>query len=284
MSFLPIDYKLEKVWKEVTEPFDHPDFSTHANYLHFMSENSRELKLTCDLNVRSRIALDKKVNQKIKLLELTLENLKEEKKNIEKYPEYAIVCVSWVPVKSYYLIFNLLTLLEYLVTASDTYLIISHTALFNKFRSLISEGKVVFSKDIFNKICTIEEANDWKIPRWENVKRVDANPTIRYRQIIRKLSQYSKDEFKRLHKIKRLRGKKKKEFEAKAKINLCEFFYWYRIKANYRDMEFVDKGVDVRDFNNFYDDYFKLSMNFYSAFKTCINDLTVKRTGKQLLN
>ena len=211
-------------------------------------------------------------------------NSLQEKKNIKKYPEYSIVCVSWVPVKSYYLVFNLLILLEYLITASNTYLIISHSALFNKFQNLLIEGKLVFDKDIFNKICTVKEARDWQIPRWENIKRRDVNLEIRYKQIIRKLVQYRKDEFKRIHKIKRLSGERKKEFEVKTNINLCEFFYWYRIKANYRDMEFVDKGVDVHEFNNFYSDYFNLSMNFYSALKRCINNLAVKRTSKQLLN
>lgn len=272
MNFLPED----------TESFNYPDFVTHANYLDFMSAASQDLKLSCNMRIKSQIALDKKVNQKIKLLTLTLDNLKEEKKNIEKYPEYSIVCVSWIPVKSYYLVFNLLILLEYLIAANDTCLFISHAALFKKLRGLLAKGNLIFSASIFNQIHTVAEAESWKIPRWENVKRKDANPEIRYKQIIRKLARYSKDEFKRIHKIKRLGGEKKKEFENKANINLCEFFYWYRIKANYRD--FVDKGVDVREFNNFYNDYFDLSMNFYVAFKQCINDLAIKRINKPLLN
>jgi len=31
----------------------------------------------------------------------------------------------------------------------------------------------------------------------------------------------------------------------KTNINLCEFLYRYRIKANYRDMELIDSGVKV---------------------------------------
>ncbi len=283
MIFLPKNYDLEAAWKKISRPFEHPDFVTHANYLHFMSENSEGLKLICRLNINKKVTLDKRVKQKIKLIELTLENLIEEKGNIDKYPDYSVVCVSWIPVKSYYLIFNLLILIEYLITASDSYLTITHSALFNCFRGMLGDKKVFFNKDLFNEICAVGDIEKWQIPPWENVKKNTANPELRYKQIIKKLMHYSKDEFKRMHKIKRLSGEKKIEFE-NTKINICEFLYWYRIKANYRDMEFVDKGVEVRDFVGFYTDYYNLSMNFYSAMKDCINTLATKRANQILLN
>lgn len=283
MNFLPIDYDLETAWKKVSGPFEHPDFVTHANYLHFMSENSKGLELSCGLNINKKMALDKRVSQKIKLIELTLENLEEEKGNIDKYPDYSIVCVSWVPVKTYYLIFNLLILIEYLITASDSYLTITHSALFGSFREMLGDKKVRFNKDLFNEICSVGDVERWQIPPWENIKRNTANPELRYKQIVKKLVQYSKDEYKRTHKIKRLSGERKNEFET-TKINICEFLYWYRIKANYRDMEFVDKGVQVSDFVSFYKDYYDLSINFYSAMKDCINSLATKRDNKILLN
>lgn len=282
MNFLPKDYDPERAWK-VSAHFEHPDFVTHANDLHFMSECSTNFKLICNLKINKSSLLNKKIYQKVKLLALTLENLVEEKNNIEKYPEYSVVCVSWVPVKSYYLVFNLLILLEYLATANDISLSLSHSALFKNFRTMLKNRDFVFDKEIFNQICTAKEVASWKIPPSENVRRNAADPGLRYKQIIKKLALYSSDEFKRTKKIKRLSGEYKKEFE-KTKINLCEFLYWYRIKANYRDMEFVDKGVAVSDFVDFYNDYYNLSMNFYSAMKHCVNDLANKRTGEILIN
>ncbi len=283
MNFLPKDYDLEAAWKKVSGPFEHPDFVTHANYLHFMYESSKNLELKCNLNINKQITLDKRVSQKIKLIELTLDNLKEEKRNIEKYPDYAVVCVSWVPVKSYYLVFNLFILLEYLVTASERYLTITHSGLFNSFRDMLGDKKFRFNNDLFNQIHSVEEVWEWKIPRWENVKRNSANNDLRYKQILKKLVLYSADEYKRNRKIKRLSGTNKQEF-IRNKINLCEFLYWYRIKANYRDMEFIDKGVEVGEFVSFYNDYFELSMNFYDAMKNCINSLSQKRLNRNLLN
>jgi len=283
MNFLPKDYDLEAEWKKVEQPFEHPDFVTHANYLHFMSEISKDLVLSCNLKINNKITLDKRVSQKLKLIELILENLKEEQRNIEKYPEYSIVCVSWIPVKSYYLIFNLLVLLEYLITCSNTYLTVTHHTLLNDLRRMLNDNILSFNKDIFNHIYTVGDIESWKIPKWENVKKKDSNPELRLKQIIRKLSLYSKEEFKRTNKLNRLVGKKKSEF-GKSKINLCEFVYWYRIKANYRDMEFIDKGVPVQEFVDFYNDYYDLSINFYLAINKCINNLAMLRTGNILIN
>lgn len=283
MDFLPKDYDLEIAWKKVVGPFEHPDFVTHANYLNFMSENTKELQLMCRLNINKRIILNKRANQKIKLIELTLENLTEEKRNIDKFPDYSIVCVSWVSVKSYYLIFNLLILIEYLITSDNRYFTITHTGLHDNFKNLLNTKQVIFNKDIFNNIYVAKDVGEWKIPPWENVKRIGVDSELRYKQIMKILVRYSRDEFKRINKINRLSGNKLVQFQ-NTTISIFEFFYWYRIKANYRDMEFVDKGVEVSDFVDFYNDYFNLSMNFYSAMKKCINNLAVKRIGKTLLN
>lgn len=284
MSLLPNDYDLEKEWRKVSGPFDHPDFVTHSNYLHYMSKNSNKLSLSCSLCLNKKMRVNKKAQQKVKLLNLTLENLMEENKNIGKYPEYSIVCVSWMPVKSYYLMFNLIILLEYLICSNEYYLATSHIAVLGKFKDMIFKGSLFFNEAIFNKICEVEKIENWKIPMWENVKRANVDSELRYKQIIKKLLQYSKEEYKRRNKIKSLRGKSKKDYRERTTINLCEFFYWYRIKANYRDMEFIDKGVKVNEFKEFYSDYYQLSLNFYSAFKDCINRIAVIRTGKPLLN
>jgi len=283
MNFLPPDYDLEKALKRCAPPYRHPDFDTHAHYLEFVCKSSMNIVLKCGLNLRKKITLDKKVKQKVKLLELTVDNLKIEKENIDKYPEYSVVCVSWIPVKSYYLFFNLLIILEYLITGSDSYLAVSHANSNKYFKTLLIKKHLTFDKGLFNKTCTVREATEWKIPPGENVKKRKFDPKLRYKSVIRKLLDYHKEEFRRIKKTERIAGTKKQEFERTTLINLCDFFHLYRIKANYRDMEFIDKGVDVQEFNNFYNNYYQLTMNFYHAFKKCINEVSTIRTSKLLL-
>ncbi len=64
---------------------------------------------------------------------------------------------------------------------------------------------------------------------------------------------------------------------------MCEFFYWYRIKSNYRDLEFLDKDIDDKQFRNFYKNYFELTISFYEALKKLINVLSKIRLDKEIL-
>lgn len=145
-------------------------------------------------------------------------------------------------------------------------------------------GSFVFEPQEFNNTHSISEIDGWYIPRSENIKTVNVDPQIRYKQVIKKLSEYQKEEYKRQNKLNRLSGKELQKFKTTSSTNLCEFFYWYRIKANYRDMEFIDKGVPVGEFKEFYEDYFHLTLNFYGCLKTCINDIAKIRFGREIIN
>src|SRR4030042_2491751 len=194
-------------WTKVTSSFDHADFVTHSNYLKFVSQISNSLKLTCAKKIEKKIPQSKKLEPKINLISLTLENLKEEFKAIKKYPEYSIVCVSWMPVKSYYIFFNSLIILEYLIISDENYLQIGHIKALETFKNLLKDKSVEFNVSQFNEIHTSGNIMGWKIPPWENVKKIEADPKIRYRQIIKKLFEYKKENFKREKRIKRLAGK-----------------------------------------------------------------------------
>ena len=73
------------------------------------------------------------------------------------------------------------------------------------------------------------------------------------------------------------------EIFRKSKVALFEFFYWYRIKVNYRDLEFISSEVTPEEFQQFYEDYYLLTINFYKAFRGCINNLSQARAGVNLL-
>lgn len=271
-------------WVKVTSTIDHADFITHANYLDFLKRTSENIKLVIHSDINKRIKEDKKLSQKVFLINLTVDNLREEFKNTSKYQEYAVVCVSWIPVKSYYVIFNLLIILEYLITGHSSYLSITHNGALNFLKKLISDGSLKFEPQEFNNVHSVREIEGWKIPRYENIKKINADPRIRYKQVIKKLSGYQKEEYKRRNKINRLVGKELQKFKKASSTNLCEFFYWYRIKANYRDMEFIDKGVPAREFKEFYENYFYLTLNFYKALKIGINNIAKIRFGKEIIS
>jgi len=278
MTFLPDGYI------EVQNPIlSHPEFMTHSNYLLCMKELSDGVALTTSLRSTSSIIEHRAVQKKVKLIELTLNNLREEKRNIDQLHEYSMICVSWIPVKSYYLVFNILLLLEYLLLENDSWLTTQHKELRDKFRNQIATNQICFSEPAFNQCFPATDIIRWTIPKSENLRRSTVDQNIRIKQIVKKIYEYDKEDFKRLKKIKRLAGSRLTNYNNSRSVCLFDFFYWYRIKANYRDMEFVDSGVPIGEFYNFYSDYFMLTTNIYEAFKSLINELSEQKLGRQIL-
>ena len=279
--FLPNDYDPDTIWKKWSAPYKHADFDTHAYYLEFMREQSDSLKVKVNIKEKKLNNLDKSLVTKVSLLKLTLKNIEAEKNQIDSYPEYSVVCSSWISVKSYYLVFNLFIILEYLIRADSSYLNPSHTAVHNCLKDLIESNILVLNNQYFRKVISTREALDWNAPLYSNVKPNIAT-SVRSKQVLKILARYSKEKYKIDNKNSRLIGTNKLSFEKKT-VNLCEFFYHYRIKANYRDMEFMDKGVQLEKFINFYNDYYELTINFHSAFCEAINFVAMRRVNRQLI-
>ncbi|MEI6498462.1 MAG: hypothetical protein WCO23_00680 [bacterium] len=278
MPFLPEDYI------EVQSPaLLFPDFITHLHYLGCVKELSDGISISTNIQSAGQFAESSIVRKKVKLIELTYKNLVEEKRNIDQVHDYSMICVSWVPVKSYYLMFNLLLLLEYLIFENDDWLTAQHRDLCNKFRDQLKNRQISFSEHKMNMCYTAIEIESWTIPRSDNLRSTPASQDVRVKQIIKKLYEYKKEDFKRANKLKRLSGKKLKDFKNSCTLCLFDFFYWYRIKANYRDMEFVDSGVPIEQFYSFYSNYYLLTMNCYQAFKQLINQLSQEKLGREIL-
>ena len=235
----------------------------------------------CNNSIKSKIPISDIALKKVKLIKFTIGSMKSEYKIIiQQYPEYAAVCISWVPVKSYYVIFNLIILLEYLINGNEKRLTTAtHSNSLMVLKNLLEREGLNFNVPDFNEIKTVAEIERFKIPKFENLR---SGIEHRKEQILRKLADYAHDELKRKAKTKRMARADMETFR-KSKLALFEFFYWYRIKVNYRDLEFISSEVTADEFRQFYEDYYLLTANFYKAFKGCINNLSQARAGINLL-
>lgn len=266
---------------------NHPDFITHLNYIGFLNSLSKDLSIRCNLNIEKQIANIPIIYKKVNLIKLTLRGIDGEYKIILKDPEYAVVCVSWISVKVYYLLYNLCLILKYLLTGNKTAFNSSHTGMLNDFKGYISRGELTFNVTEFNQLHPCHTILNWKSRSGSNIKfnNVDANE--RFLQIIKKLANYSLEEFKRVNNIRNLRSNKNKQLFnnvfATKQISICEFFYWYRIKANYRDLEYLNKNISDDKFSKFYSCYYELTSSFYKAFGALINDIAKIRLGNKIL-
>lgn len=271
-------------WVLVNSSVLHADFTTHSNYLNCLKTLSQSLSMSVNLpNIQNPNRLSPIVQKKKILVDLTKNNLDSELQQINNFKDYSQICVSWIPVKSYYLFFNLLILLEYLITDEEKWLLIDHGDAHKEFKDLIRTNCISFNINSFNTIYIPSRILSWSIPSGNNVRTSNRNYNILERQVIKKMFMYSMEEYKRVRGIKSLRGTNKANFLNSTTINLCEFFYWYRIKANYRDMEFVNSAVGINDFYTFYSDYYVLTNNFYNTMKAQINAISCSRYGRNIL-
>ena len=266
-----------------------PDFMTHFNYVKCLKTISNGLSVECRLDIKNEIQNeDTNLKKKVNLIKIIKRSLNEEYKTIEQNPAFAEVCVPWIAVKSYYLIFNLLVVLEYLISAQESSFNISHDGLLKKFKKHLENHEVVFNNEVFNTIFQCSRIINSKVKPGSNLKIVNIDLEERVLQVFKKLISYKIEDFQRKEKFKNFRSQKareeKKKFLENNSINICEFFYWYRIKSNYRDLEFLDKDIDDRQFADFYKNYFELTLSFYEPLKKMINTLSKTRLAKEILD
>jgi len=265
-----------------------PDFMTHFNYVDCLNTISTRLNTECKLDIKNKIEKESKfLKKKLTLIKLIKRNLDEEYKTIEQNSEFAEVCVPWVAVKAYYLIFNLLLILDYLVSSQESSFNSTHDELLKKFKTRLEQKEIVFNKKIFNTNFQCSKIVNLKVKSGANLKIVGVNLGERVLQILKKLISYKIENFQRKERIKNFRSKKdrekKNQFLENNTVNICEFFYWYRIKSNYRDLEFLDKDISEKQFSEFYKNYYDLTNKFYTDLRNPINDLSKKRLSKEIL-
>lgn len=280
-------YDLKKI-KDQYKKSHPPDFITHLKYVICLANLSNNLGVIHNFGKMGKINENRILEKKLKLVNLIIKNLSAGGKVIKDNPGFAEVCVPWVAVKTYYLIFNIFIILEYLVSGEESYLLnSSHEGLIKKIKLHVKNSEIVFDKKVFNQNIECLNALSFKAISGANLKIANINPNIDINSLYKKLVLYKLEDFQRREKIKDFKHKKdqakKDKFLKENTVNLIEFFYWYRIKSNYRDLEFLDENIDDYYFVDFYKNYLKITINFYRPFKKIINELSMVRLGKEIL-
>jgi len=91
-------------------------FRTHHNYiksLKYHIEGSTLSHTIVSKIARARIPL---LDSKKNLICLTIQSLKDEAKIVRTDKDYSYASTSWLPIKTYYLLFNMMVTIEYLFT------------------------------------------------------------------------------------------------------------------------------------------------------------------------
>src|SRR3989338_7092176 len=98
------------IFQNITE---HQAYDTHFNYIKCLCSLTKgtTLQYTGSLRKASLPDIDEKKN----LIDLTKKSLTDEHKIVGIDRDYSYASTSWLPIKAYYLIFNILLTIEYII-------------------------------------------------------------------------------------------------------------------------------------------------------------------------
>lgn len=256
-----------------------PELNTHIHYLEYMNNGTYNVSFQYKNRVARNSAISRSAfSSRVKLAVLTYQSLNEEMDKVNQTYEYARVCSAWVAIKGYYLLYYLESMIMSLIEADTERLKTSHKGIRSFIKAQFSVGAITCSSEEIAKIVKHVDCLDAHLPKGANL-RTNLHNGDRYNQLMKKLTIYAKDEFKRSKNLKQLRGADKITFMNQT-IGLIDFFYWYRIKSNYRDLEFIaGEQSSTQDLFYFYQGYNSTSLNVARAYIVLINELYAKRTG-----
>ena len=257
-----------------------PDFQTHYNYVGYMRSLVNDgISVSGSRRFSNRLPNNPQIEKKLRLCCFTMESLNGEYEKIKEDQEYAQLCVSWISVKSYYLLFNLLLIIDYLISGEPGVFRRSHADILERLKGYIKRGELVFSVREFNAIApSTTFYSAYRATLGANLRRVSGERPL---QILRLLVRYQVEDFRLKKGFKNFRIKLAKverdKFLHKETVSLIDFFYWYRIKANYRDLDCFDHQIPDTDFKSFYENYFVLAKAFHDCLKNLILELSASR-------
>ncbi len=187
------------------------DFRTHLNYVLCASNLSKDLNLKLNFKINSKLSFDKKeLSNKVRLIELIKESIDEEHKKAIKEKDFAKICSMWIPVKSYYLIFNMLLVLCALINDEKENLKYSHAKAIGNFRTMIKNKNILFNNNNFNLVLSCKDANDF-VSKSGDTLREEIDDDTRVKSVLKKLCKYKFEDFCRYKCLKDFRSNERKK-------------------------------------------------------------------------
>lgn len=244
--------------------------------------------MTISINHPPTAALDARPIQKFsRLASMTAASINGEKSACDSEKAYSQVVAPWLPVKCYYRLYYLESILMYLLNATTTgFGHGGHKSVRKALAAALESGAISFNGNGIDLAIASDwsTANSFRTTNGANISPsyyIDAGCKNSLRK---KLTEYIELDWKQSNHIKDYRSRvaktrKTAELHPK-KFLLIDYFYWMRIKANYRDTDFLDfdNGLSELDAYNYLDSYIKAAGHYAQALESAIAALKVSRS------
>lgn len=219
-------------------------FRTHFNYIKCLEKLFVSNTLSVSRNgTFTKRAVEIKRFQK--LYKVTLKSIKKDIELAQEDSAFAVIAAPWFPVKCYYALYYLESVLTHLLDGSvQGFGKGGHAGIRKKIYSLVDSGAIVFSSTELNHIYGLSQIRALPaISAGQNARSDYWQKTNCVNSVLKKLMDY------KLHDAKigrkwNLHTKKHRDdqklFVGAERLMIADFFFWYRIKANYRDLDYID--------------------------------------------
>lgn len=254
---------------------DHKAYDTHLNYIHCLCVLTQNVKIQ-HFKLLKKAAISN-LNEKQNLIVLTKKSLSDEYKIVQIDQDYSYASTSWLPIKSYYLIFNILLTIEYIIQVQKSVFRINHTKCVEEFTRKLRMKEIQFSEPILNQVFDKSIIN-YKAKIGANLS-VNTNLEDMYKIAIRKIARYKVEDWKQKNRIniKRTTDKiKYQQYLSSFYVSIFDFIYMMRIRSNYRDFSFINE-VTVGETAKYFRLYFAFTVNLFKALDGVKKDLVNMR-------
>ena len=248
------------------------DYVIHLKYAHCLAIWSKGLTIASPLPRHPKADL-KLIENKAHLMELTRQSIRDDFAIVMEDPEYSLASVLWLPSKSYYLLYHLVCVIEYVLTCDPFWIRNSHKQCLARFISRLRNGNLVFSCGQFNEIFD-KAILDYK-SRPGEILRTDVADDVIHRLLMKKVAKYKiEDDSRQINRKTKTGRQKYNTAVSRIEISILDFFYSMRIKSAYKNFSFVD-GIEADGTKQYFERYYELTENFYECLNNLKNDLIV---------
>lgn len=255
---------------------EHQAYDTHLNYIKCLASlmNGTTLQYNNSLQKAGLPDIDQKKN----LIALTKKSLNDEKKIVDIDKDYSYASTSWLPVKSYYLIFNVLLTVEYVIKIQKGVFKQGHTKCVDEFTRKLQAQEIQFSNAILSQVFD-QTILTHKVASGANLSSRTTDDDM-YKMAIRKIAKYKVDNWKQINRInlkKKTDKTKYQNYLSNFSVSIFDFPYYMRIRSNYRDFAFID-GVTTDETAEYFNTFFAFTVHFVKMLESLKTNLVSSRT------
>lgn len=254
---------------------EHQAYDTHFNYIKCLCALAKITTLQYTGSLRKANLPD--IDEKKNLIDLTKKSLSDEHKIVGIDKDYSYASTSWLPVKSYYLIFNILLTVEYIFKIQKSIFRLGHINCVDEFTRKLQAQEIQFSNPILNQVFD-QSILVHKVVSGANLSSRTTDDDM-YKMAIRKTAKYKIDDWKQRNHINLKKSAHKAKYQtylSNFSVSIFDFPYYMRIRSNYRDFAFID-GVTTNETADYFNTFFAFTVHFVKMLEKLKMELVSSR-------